>query len=240
MDDLGRRTGSASGLASLEYLAYERIKEAIITLEFPPRSPIVEVQLAERLGISKTPLRAALMQLEREGFVASVPYKGSRVAPISCTQISQLYQLREAIEVYAVRAAVLSFAEADHDALEAILQRQEQAVSARDYETANVLDRQFHRYPVERLKNPYMIEIFGNVLDHRRRFRHLLTGSSLDPSVFIVSPKHWLRLVAFRDRDVEAAERNVVEAIQTGLRTAQAAEQAGLFDFEKSQLAGSR
>ena len=240
MDDLGRRAGSASGLASLEYLAYERIKEAIITLEFPPQSPIVEVQLAERLGISKTPLRAALMQLEREDFVASVPYKGSRVAPISCTQISQLYQLREAIEVYAVRAGVLSFTEAELDVLEALLRRQEQAVSARDYEAANVLDRQFHRYPVERLKNPYMIEIFGNVLDHRRRFRHLLTGSSLDPSVFIVSPKHWLRLAAFRARDVEAAERNVVEAIQTGLRTAQAAERAGLFDFEKSQLAGSR
>ena len=240
MDDLGRRTGSASGLASLEYLAYERIKEAIITLEFPPQSPIVEVQLAERLGISKTPLRAALMQLEREDFVASVPYKGSRVAPISCTQISQLYQLREAIEVYAVRAGVLSFTEADLDALEGLLRRQELAVGARDYEAANVLDRQFHRYPVERLKNPYMIEIFGNVLDHRRRFRHVLTGSSLDPSVFIVSPKHWLRLAAFRARDVEAAERNVVEAIQTGLRTAQAAERAGLFDFEKSQLAGSR
>jgi len=240
MDDLGRRTGSASGLASLEYLAYERIKEAIITLEFPPQSPIVEVQLAERLGISKTPLRAALMQLEREDFVASVPYKGSRVAPISCTQISQLYQLREAIEVFAVRAAIREFSEADLDALEAILRRQEQAVGARDYEAANVLDRQFHRYPVERLKNPYMIEIFGNVLDHRRRFRHVLTGSSLDPSVFIVSPKHWLRLAAFRARDVEAAERNVVEAIQTGLRTAQAAERAGLFDFEKSQLAGSR
>ena len=240
MDDLGRRTGSASGLASLEYLAYERIKEAIITLEFPPQSPIVEVQLAEQLGISKTPLRAALMQLEREDFVASVPYKGSRVAPISCTQISQLYQLREAIEVFAVRAAIREFSEADLDALEAILRRQEQAVGARDYEAANVLDRQFHRYPVERLKNPYMIEIFGNVLDHRRRFRHVLTGSSLDPSVFIVSPKHWLRLAAFRARDVEAAERNVVEAIQTGLRTAAAAEKAGLFELKGSQLAGSR
>ena len=88
MDDLGRRTGSASGLASLEYLAYERIKEAIITLAFPPQSPIVEVQLAERLGISKTPLRAALMQLEREGLVDSVPYKGSRVAPITAQQIA--------------------------------------------------------------------------------------------------------------------------------------------------------
>lgn len=240
MDDLGRRTGSASGLASLEYLAYERIKEAIITLELLPRSSLVEVQLAERLGISKTPLRAALMQLEREGLVDSVPYKGSRVAPVSFTQISRLYQLREAIEVYVVRAAIRSFTEADLDALEAVLQRQEQAVSARDYDAANVLDRQFHRYPVERLDNPYMIEIFGNVLDHRRRLRHVLAGSSLDPSVFIVSPKHWLRLAAFRARDVDAAERNVVEAIQTGLRTAEAAEAAGLFELESRQLTGSR
>src|SRR5215813_12961048 len=102
MDDSGRRPGSASSLASLELLAYDRIKDSIITLEFPPQSPIVEVQLAERLGISKTPLRAALMQLERGGLVDSIPYKGSRVAPISAQQITQLYQLREAIEVYAV------------------------------------------------------------------------------------------------------------------------------------------
>jgi DNA-binding GntR family transcriptional regulator len=238
MDDLGRRSGSVSGLASLEYLAYERIKEAIITLAFPPQSPIVEVQLAERLGISKTPLRAALLQLEREGLVASVPYKGSRVAPITFRQIAQLYQLREAIEVYAVRALLRDGIDADFDALEQILQRQEQAAAARDYEAANILDRQFHRHPVERLENPYLTEIFGNILDHRRRLRHMLAGSSLDPSVLIVSPKHWLRLAAFRARDLEVAERNVLDAIQTGVRTAEAAEQAGL--FESSQLAGSR
>ena len=238
MDDLGRRAGSASGLASLEYLAYEQIKDAIITLAFPPQSPIVEVQLAERLGISKTPVRAALMQLEREGLVDSVPYKGSRVAPISFKQISQLYQLREAIEVYAVRASVRSFTEANLDALEQVLQRQEEAVAARDYEAANVLDRQFHRYPVDQLENPYISEIFGNILDHRRRLRHVLAGSSVDPSVLIVSPKHWLRLAAYRARDAEEVQRNVVEAIQTGLQSAEAAEKAGL--FESGQLAGSR
>jgi GntR family transcriptional regulator, rspAB operon transcriptional repressor len=238
MDTLDRRSGPASGLASLEYLAYERIKEAIITLAFPPQSPIVEVQLAERLGISKTPLRAALMQLEREGLVDSVPYKGSRVAPVTLKQIAHLYQLREAIEVYALRTGLPSFTEADCDGLDQILQRQEQAVSAHDYEAANLFDRQFHRYPVERLDNPYVTEIFGNILDHRRRLRHVLAGSSLDPSVLIVSPNHWLRLAAFRARDLVAAERNIVEAIQTGLRNAAAAEKAGL--FESSQLAGSR
>ena len=57
---------------------------------------------------------------------------------------------------------------------EQILKRQEQAVSLQDYEAANVLDRQFHRYPVERLENPYVTELFGNILDHRRRLRHVL------------------------------------------------------------------
>jgi DNA-binding GntR family transcriptional regulator len=238
MDDLSRRSGAAGGLASLELLAYERIKQAIITLAFPPDSPIVEVQLAERLGISKTPLRAALMQLEREGLVVSVPYKGSRVAPITLTRITQLYQLREAIELYAVREGIKSGTDADFDALEQILRRQEQAVGVQDYDAANVLDGQFHRYLVDRLENPYLSEIFGNILDHRRRLRHALAGSSLDPTVLIVSPKHWLRLAAFRARDVEAAERYIVEAIQTGLRTVAAGEQAGL--FEGRQVVSSR
>jgi len=238
MDDSNRRTGSAGSLASLELLAYERIKESIITLAFPPQSPIVEVQLAERLGISKTPLRAALMQLEREGLVESVPYKGSRVAPITAKQIAQLYQLREAIEVYAVRTGLPLFTDSDFEVLEQILKQQEQVVSIQDYEAANVLDRQFHRYPVERLENPYITELFGNILDHRRRLRHVLARASADPSVVIVSPNHWLRLAAFRARDTDAVVRNIMEAIQHGRRAADAAEKAGV--FESSQLAGSR
>jgi DNA-binding GntR family transcriptional regulator len=238
MDDPGRRSGSARGLASLEYLAYERLKQAIITLELPPDAPMVEVQVAERLGISKTPLRAALMQLEREGLVVSVPYKGSRAAPITRQQIGQLYQLREAIEVYAAREAVRACTDADFDVIEQILQRQEQAVSVQDYAAANRLDGQFHRYPVDRLANAHLSEIFGNILDHRRRLRHALAGSSLDPTVLIVSPKHWQRLAAFRSRDAAAVERNIVEAIQTGLRTVEAGERAGL--FTGGQPVGSR
>jgi DNA-binding GntR family transcriptional regulator len=229
VDNLARRAGSESSLASLEYLAYERIKEAIITLALPPGSPIVEVQLAERLGISKTPLRAALMQLERQGLVVSVPYRGSRVAPITLKQIAQLYQLREAIEVYAVREGIRSCTEADFDALEELLRRQEQAAGAGDTDAAHLLDGQFHRYLIERLENPYLTEIFRTIADHRRRLRHALAGSVSGPSL-TAAPQHWRRLEALRAGDVAAAERNVVEAIQTGLRMVDEAERAGRFE----------
>ena len=228
MVDLGRRVTPDNSLASLEYLAYERIKEAIITLAFPPNAPIVETQLAESLGISKTPLRAALMQLEREGFVASIPYKGSRVAPITLRQIAQLFQLREAIETYAVREAVRSCTEADFQALEDLLRRQERAVTAEDFEASYLLDEQFHRYFIERLDNPHLTDIFRTISDHRRRLRHALAGSTLDPSP-TVAPRHRMKLDAVRARDAAAAERCVVEAIQTTLRRVEAAEGAGLF-----------
>jgi DNA-binding GntR family transcriptional regulator len=229
MVDLDRLPSIDNSLASLEYLAYERIKEAIITLAIPPRAPIVETQVAEQLGISKTPLRAALLQLERERLVVAIPYKGSRAAPITLKQITDLYQLREAIEVYAVREAVRSFTEADLEALEALLRRQEQAFSAGDHEGANLIDGQFHRYFVDRLKNPLLTEIFRNIADHRRRLRHAL-ARSMSESLLAVSPKHRLRLDAIRAQDAATAERIVVESIRNGLKSATVAELHGVLE----------
>jgi DNA-binding GntR family transcriptional regulator len=225
--EVDRLPNPDNGLASLEYLAYERIKEAIITLAIPPLAPIVETQVAEQLGISKTPLRVALSQLERERLVVSVPYRGSRAAPITLQQITDLYQLREAIEVYAVREAVRSCTEADFEALEELLRRQEQAFNAGDQEAASLLDGQFHRYFVDRLKNPLLTEIFRNIADHRRRLRHAL-ARSMSESLLAVSPKRRLKLEAIRARDAVAAERIVVEAIRNALRTATVAELHGV------------
>ena len=110
MTQLSARRPSAVGLASLEHWAYSEIKESIISLALPPGTTLVEAQLAEQLGVSKTPLRAALLQLEREGFVVSVPYKGSSVTPITVESVRQLAQIRFALEGYAVYNAAMSFA----------------------------------------------------------------------------------------------------------------------------------
>jgi DNA-binding GntR family transcriptional regulator len=221
------RANSYHGLASLELLAYERLKEAIITLVFPPDVPLYEIQVSEQLGISKTPIHTALMQLEREGFVVTVPYKGSRVAPITLQQMTHLFELREAIETQAVRAAVRSFSEADFAALEDILARHEQAIEQGEIAATYQLGEEFHRYIVESRQNPHFTEIFRNTSDHRLRLRHALARAGKPPRT-VDSLKHPLKLAALRRRDLAETERILVESNQDRLAEVEAAELAGL------------
>jgi DNA-binding GntR family transcriptional regulator len=228
-----RRGANYHGLASLEFLAYERVKEAIITLQFPPASPVLEVPVGEQLGISKTPLRVALSQLERDGFVVSVPYKGSWVAPITLQQLTHLFELREAIEKHAIRAAVASFSEADFAALEAILQQHVEAVERQEYTTSYLLGEQFHQYIVDRRENPHFTEIFRNTSDHRLRLRHALAQAGHPPRTR-ASLVHPRKLAALRARDADEAERITVESIRARLREVELLERSGRLSPEPS------
>ena len=216
------RLSSKTGLASLENWAYTQLKEAIIRLTLPPGTPIVEAQLAEQLGISKTPLRAALLQLEREGLVDSVPYKGSRVVPITLEAIRHLFQLREAIEVYAVR----TFTAEELDAVERLLNSEQRATASKRWEEAHALEERFHQVFIERLGNPHLSRIAQNISDHRRRLRNALADFRPDPMKGAID-RHRALLRAILDRDEAAAERYVVQAIQDSLTWLEAAEQAG-------------
>jgi len=78
--------------------AYETLKKQIISMELAPGTPINEAELAASLGVSKTPLREALTQLEGDGFVDTVPARGSSISHITAREVSDVFQIREIIE----------------------------------------------------------------------------------------------------------------------------------------------
>ena len=88
-------------------IAYEAIKRQIINIELPPGLPINEAELASQLGVSKTPIREALRQLERDGFVENVPSRGSMISHITSQEITDVFQIREIIESGAAKRAAL-------------------------------------------------------------------------------------------------------------------------------------
>ena len=93
------------GPNSLKDRAYHRIKAAILNLELKPGDPLVEGELAERLGISKTPVRDALTELRREGLVTKIPYSGTCVSEITQQDIRDIIQIRGVLEALAARLA---------------------------------------------------------------------------------------------------------------------------------------
>ena len=82
--------------------AYDALRDAIVRLELPPGLALTERMLSERLGVSKSPIRDALIHLEREGLVRSTPFKGFEVAPLTEADCREVFQFREALEVYCV------------------------------------------------------------------------------------------------------------------------------------------
>jgi len=85
--------------------AYLALRERIVGRQIPPGSPLREIQLAKELGISRTPLREAIRQLSRDGLVECSPHCGARVVQPSAQLVSNIFQIREALEGIAARHA---------------------------------------------------------------------------------------------------------------------------------------
>jgi DNA-binding GntR family transcriptional regulator len=99
---------------------YEELKSAIVDLRLAPGEPLREATLADRLGVSKTPIREALTRLEQEGLVETTSFKGAVVTRYSRQDLVEIYELRELLENAAVRAAAQSMTEQDLARLERI------------------------------------------------------------------------------------------------------------------------
>ena len=86
-------------------IAYLKIKEAIASGELKPAQELQEIEMAEKLGVSRTPIREAFLRLEAEGFVRIIPHKGAIVSKLDLNDIVQISQVREALEGMAARLA---------------------------------------------------------------------------------------------------------------------------------------
>ena len=85
----------------LRDLVFESLKDAILTQTLPPGKRLLENELAESLGVSRTPVREAIRRLEQEGLVAMIPRKGAYVSGISLKDIREVYEIRAALEMLA-------------------------------------------------------------------------------------------------------------------------------------------
>ena len=86
------------GYKPLRDIVFETLREAIINQTLKPGERLMEIQLAEEMGVSRTPVREAIRKLELEGLVVMVPRKGAYVAGISMKDIHEVYELRSALE----------------------------------------------------------------------------------------------------------------------------------------------
>lgn len=158
---------------SLKTLAYTSLKDAILTLRFPPGQVLSNRDLAARLQISETPIRDALQDLEQEGFVTRVPNKGTFVTEIDPKDIEETFQLRAALEELAVRLTAPSLQDTDFAEMERLLVQADDALQAGDKERCSQLGFQFHQCFILPTENRRLKMILQNLDDHLTRFRRI-------------------------------------------------------------------
>ena len=125
-------------------IAYEVLKHAIITGEIPAGERIVETEYADRLHISRTPLREALRKLERDGLVEYVQRRGVIVRAFTIADVEEIYTIRNALEMLTLPAIIEKATPADIASLRARLHEMDKMLESGDIENLSLMARAFH------------------------------------------------------------------------------------------------
>jgi GntR family transcriptional regulator, rspAB operon transcriptional repressor len=196
---------------------YARIRDAIVRLELPPGAKIQDVKLAESLGVSRTPVREALLQLASEGLVQMLPQHGTYVSRISVDAVREAQFVREALETAAVRFATDRITDEQIGELEANVGEQRSAEAGGDVERFYRLDDAFHRALIVAGGYPGAARIAEQSRAHLNRVRWLsLPTSELISGELI--PQHAEILARIADHDAEGADAALREHLRLILR----------------------
>jgi GntR family transcriptional regulator, rspAB operon transcriptional repressor len=162
-----------NSVLSLKARAYTAIKDAILSLRFEPGMPLVESELALQLGISKTPVRDALQELEREGFVTRILFKGTYVTDVTPTDIREIFELRAILEGFAAGLATPLLTDAELERIDRDLTAAEAALAEGDLARCSDFGRCLHDAILDKARNQRLASITHNLDDHVQRLRIL-------------------------------------------------------------------
>lgn len=186
----------------LREIVFETLREAIITGVLKPGERLMEVQLAEEMGVSRTPVREAIRKLELENFVVMVPRKGAYVADISTKDIVDVYEIRAALESLAAGLAAERITDEELEELQRILVQNAESQSLEDL---IAVDTKFHDVLYRASRNERLVQIISNLREQIQRFR----------STTLASPGRIKNTLEEHKKIVDAvSERNILLAQQ--------------------------
>ncbi len=149
---------------SLREQVVEQIRNAIIEGRLNLGDRITEIGLTEELGVSRTPVREALILLEREGLIVSAPNRSNMVRSFTERDVGDIFSMRTALENFAGELSIDRLEAADMQHLAAAIEAQKQAIHQRDLQAVRRVDMAFHRYLVERSEHPLLIRQWTEIV----------------------------------------------------------------------------
>ncbi|WP_321529999.1 GntR family transcriptional regulator [uncultured Desulfuromonas sp.] len=185
----------------------ENIRDAILKGTLKAGERVSEPDLAERYGISRTPIREAFRQLESEGYLTVVPRKGAVVTALTERDVEEFYSIKSILEGYAARLAAEKLTDKDVDRLKTINNRLAKLASAGDVKTFFRVHNEFHEQFIRASGNEKLLELIQQLLKKFDRLR--IASLSLPGRMEISVQEHEKIIDAFESHDGDTADRLV-------------------------------
>ncbi len=198
---------------SLRGRVFNRIREDILSGKYKENEELKEVQIGKELGISRTPVREALRQLELEGLVNIIPNKGAYVRGISQKDIHDIYVIRSYLEGLAARWACEKISDAEIEALEENVYVSEFYIQKKHYDTIVELDSQFHETIYKASGSEILEHQLSTYHHYVERIRKVSLGR--EERARKSNEEHGAILDAIKKRDADLAEKLAHEHIMS-------------------------
>lgn len=186
---------------------YEAVRKSILDLSFEPGMALDEVGLARDFGMSRTPVREALVRLAAEGLVTTLPNRNTIVAPIDFVRLPIYFEALTLMYRVTARGAAVHRKDSDLKLIRELERDYSDAVETRDALRMIETNRHFHVAIAEAAGNSYFTNLFARLLDEGRRILRLYYQSFDDRLPHQYVDEHGAIVEAIAARDADAADR---------------------------------
>ena len=155
----------------LRDVVFNTLRQAILTGELKPGERLMEIHLANRLGVSRTPIREAIRKLELEGLVVMVPRKGAEVAQITEKSMNDVLEVRRALDALCAELACDRITKEELESLREACEHFEQVVKTGDVKEIAQADVALHDIIVQATGNQRLIQLVNNLSEQMYRYR---------------------------------------------------------------------
>lgn len=186
-------------------IVYDALRSSIMRCDLQPGQRLIIDDISKQLGVSQIPVREALQQLQSERLVVNVPHIGATVAPISPTDVTEVFTLMEGLESVAMEPAAAHGSPEFLRKLDHHVRDMDAALASGDGERWAALNSEFHRLIAAQARMPLLLDMTQRTLDQWDRVRRFF--NILSKRVAHAQSQHHDIVAAFRNHDVEELRR---------------------------------
>ena len=195
----------------LRDVVFTTLRQAILRGELKPGERLMEIQLANKLGVSRTPIREAIRKLELEGLVLMIPRKGAEVAEITEKNLRDVLEVREALEVLAVQLACERITPEQVAELKTAAREFQEITEGNDITQIAEADVKFHDIVYQATNNTRLIQLLNNLREQMYRYRvEYLKKVEARPKIMA---EHDELIVFIESGDKDGAANNICQHI---------------------------